>query len=72
MTSEHIRKVIERMEREIAKPKTEEEALKSLQASGILDSRGEYTAPYRNLGRWIEKCNNKKWSDVVEIKEEKL
>ena len=72
MTSEHIRKVIEFMEREDAKIKTKEDALKSLQASGILDSRGDFTAPYRNLGQWLEKCNNKKWSDVVEIKEEKL
>lgn len=72
MTSEHIKKVIEFMEREKAKIRTKDDAFKSLQASGILDSRGEYTAPYRNLGRWIEKCNNKKWSDVVVIKEERL
>ena len=72
MTSKYIKKAIELMERENAKIGTKEDAFKSLQASGILDSRGEYTAPYRNLGRWIEKTNGKKWSDVIEIKEEKL
>jgi hypothetical protein len=72
MTSEHIRKVIEFMERENAKNRTKEDAFKRLQACGILNSRGEYTTPYRNLGRWIEKCNGKKWRDIVEIKEEKL
>ena len=60
MTSEHIKKVIEFMEREDAKIKTKEDALRSLQASGILDSRGKHTAPYENLGRWIERCNKEK------------
>ncbi len=70
MTSKHIKKVIEFMDREDAAFNTKEDAFRRLQASGILDNRGEYTAPYRNLGRWIEKHNNKKWSDVVEIMDE--
>ncbi|MCF6405716.1 hypothetical protein L3C95_22650 [Chitinophaga filiformis] len=56
MTSEHIRKVLEFMDRESAKTQTEEEIIKKWQRIGFLDSNGDYAAPYRNLGRWIDEC----------------
>ena len=44
MTNKYLRRAIELMERENAKIKTKEEAFKSLQASGILDSNGVYSS----------------------------
>ncbi|MCF6405717.1 hypothetical protein L3C95_22655 [Chitinophaga filiformis] len=59
MTSEHIRKVIEFMNRESVKNRTKEEIIKEWQEVGLLDSNGNYTAPYRNLGRRIDECTRK-------------
>lgn len=56
MTSEHIAEVLEIMDREIARKKTTEEIIKKWQEIGFLDSNGDYAAPYRNLGRWIDEC----------------
>jgi hypothetical protein len=36
---------------ELAKTLTKEEALKSLVAAGILDKNGNYTKPYKELGK---------------------
>lgn len=38
---------------------SKEEALRSLQSAGILDSNGEFTEPYQNLGRYIASAKKK-------------
>jgi hypothetical protein len=67
MTSEHIRKVLEFMERESERNKTKEEIIREFQEIGFLDSNGNYTAPYRNLGRWIDECTEKAKEKKVAI-----
>ncbi|MCF6405715.1 hypothetical protein L3C95_22645 [Chitinophaga filiformis] len=59
MTSEHIQEVIEFMKRERARKKTKEEIFKKFQEIGFLDSNGNYTAPYQNLGKWIDECTRR-------------
>jgi len=56
MTSEHIREVLEFMDRKSAKNRTEEEIIEEWKEIGLLDSDGNYTPPYRHLGVWIDEC----------------
>jgi hypothetical protein len=44
--------LMEKQQREVANH-TKEEALASLQAAGILDEKGDFTAPYSNLARVV-------------------
>ena len=59
MTSKHMQEVIEFMKKEMVRKKKKEEAIKKFQEIGFLDSNGNYKAPYRNLGRWIDECTRK-------------
>jgi Ca2+-binding EF-hand superfamily protein len=68
MTSEHIKEVIEFMKRERTRVKTKEEIIKKFQEIGFLDENGDYTAPYRNLGRWIDECNRRGKATHVALK----
>jgi len=56
MTSEHIKEVLEFMDRESVRNETREEIIKDWQELGFLDSDGNYTAPYRHLGMWLDEC----------------
>jgi Ca2+-binding EF-hand superfamily protein len=67
MTSEHIKKVIEFMDRESERNKTKEEIIKEFQEIGFFDSNGDYAAPYRNLGRWIDECRRKAREEQAQL-----
>lgn len=53
--------LFDRLEKEAEEnPPTKESALASLQSAGILDERGEFTRPYKTLGRWVKENNQGK------------
>lgn len=66
MTNEHIDAVLEYARRKRAKGFTKEEALRSLQAAGILDENGDFTTPYQILGEWL--LSNKQPNEKGEVK----
>lgn len=41
-------------EEELKRVYTKEEALLALRDAGILDEKGNFTKPYKNLGRYIQ------------------
>ncbi len=49
--SEKDLQVLMDLAKELAKGLTKEEALKSLISAGILDDAGNYTQPYKELGK---------------------
>ena len=53
MLDKDIQKLQELAEKKLAQGMSKEEALRSLQQAGILDSKGNFTAPYQNLGRAV-------------------
>ncbi|PWV50534.1 hypothetical protein [Chitinophaga sp. S165] len=59
MTLEHMKKVIEFVDRKYAKNRTREEIIEEWKEVGLLDNNGNYTPPYRNLGRWIDEYRRK-------------
>jgi len=50
MSSKDVQELID-MAKKLEKDLTKEEALKSLVAAGILDEAGNYTKPYKELGK---------------------
>ncbi|WP_026770011.1 hypothetical protein [Asinibacterium sp. OR53] len=55
MTDQDIKRLIDRAKKELALAKkfTKEQALASLVSAGILTKKGNYTKPYRNIGRYM-------------------
>jgi hypothetical protein len=45
--------LFERLEKE-AKTLTKEQAQENLYSAGILDKKGKFTKPYRNIGRYFK------------------
>jgi len=59
MTDKQFKLIEELALKKLAEGFTKEEALASLQSAGILDGKGEFTAPYQNLGRYIASAKKK-------------
>jgi hypothetical protein len=55
MTDQDIQKLIDLAKKQLALSKkfTKEQALASLVSAGILTKKGNYTKPYRNIGRFM-------------------
>lgn len=53
MSDDDIQKLQELAEKKLAQGMSKEEALCSLQQAGILDSNGNFTAPYQNLAKVV-------------------
>jgi len=54
MSDKNIQRLKELAEKKLANGISKEEALRSLQRAGHLDSNGNFTAPYQHLARAVE------------------
>lgn len=54
MSEKDIKNLMDLADEKLKKGVTREEALRSLQAAGILDKDGNHTEPYQNLAKAIK------------------
>ncbi|MBN8718944.1 hypothetical protein SAMN05444410_11379 [Hydrobacter penzbergensis] len=55
MTDQDIKRLIDMFKKKLSEKRTKEQAFASLVSAGILTKKGNYTKPYRNIGRFMRK-----------------
>ncbi|MEJ0103561.1 MAG: hypothetical protein WDO19_13860 [Bacteroidota bacterium] len=53
MSEKDIKRLEDLAKNKLQKGVSKEEALRSLQQAGILDKKGDFTSPYKNLARIV-------------------
>ncbi|MBC8053433.1 MAG: hypothetical protein H7Y13_10250 [Sphingobacteriaceae bacterium] len=54
MSNKDIKKLTDLAKEKLGKQITRDEALRSFVSAGIMNSRGQFTKPYQNLGRVVK------------------